>query len=175
MRKIVLILLLVLSCGPALAQPPGRAVAIDYGESDTTRADFDVYRLGLQRDFKRVFWQGERARLTGYWEASVNYWDEPGDEIFAVALSPVFVLFFRGENARYQPYIEGGIGVSLLSDHRIGGRELSTHFQFEDRLGFGVRTEKWGIHYKYMHYSNGGIDKPNNGIDAHVIGMTFRY
>ena len=36
-------------------------------------------------------------------------------------------------------------------------------------------AEKSRLTYKYMHYSNGGIDKPNNGIDAHVIGMTFRY
>jgi lipid A 3-O-deacylase len=105
----------------------------------------------------------------------MNYWDASGDEVFAVALSPVFVLSFGGDDSGYHPYIEGGIGAALLSDHAIAGRQLSTTFQFEDRIGFGVRSDRFDFHYRYMHYSNGGIEKPNNGIDAHLIGMAFKY
>jgi lipid A 3-O-deacylase len=179
MKCVFLALLLMLAHGLAWSGEPRRAVAVDIGESDTRRivgrTDFDLYRLGLQRDFSRVFWHGARARLGGYWEASLNYWDGRDDEVFAVALSPVFALYFGGESARYQPYVEAGVGVSLLSDHRIGGRELSTRFQFEDRIGIGVRMESFDVHYRYMHYSNGGIDRPNNGVNAHILGMTFTY
>ena len=179
MRRIILAVLVMLVCGTAYAADPDRSIVIDIGKSYTNsfrnHTEFDVYRLGVKQDFSRIFWTGERSRLSGYWEASVNYWDASGDEVFAVALSPVFVLSFGEDDGGYHPYIEGGIGAALLSDHSIAGRELSTTFQFEDRIGFGVRSDRFDFNYRYMHYSNGGIEKPNNGIDAHVIGMAFRY
>jgi lipid A 3-O-deacylase len=178
MKKTAAAILAFLAWGSAQASEPGRFIVMDIGRSDTGfyqgHTEFDLYRLGVRRDFRRTFWTGEKARLGGYWEASANYWNGDGDDVFAAALSPVFVLSF-GNGAGYRPYLEAGIGVALLSDHRIAGRELSTTFQFEDRIGFGLRGERFDIHYRFMHYSNGGIEKPNNGVDAHVVGFAVRF
>ena len=179
MRRVILAALAMLACGTTYAEDPGRAFVVDIGKSTTNRirghTEFDVYRLGVQQEFSRVFWAGERSRLSGYWEASLNYWNASGDDVIAAALSPVFVLSFGEDDGRYHPYIEAGIGVALLSDDTIAGRQLSTSFQFEDRIGFGLRSDRFDIHYRYMHYSNGGIEKPNNGIDAHIVGVAFSF
>jgi len=177
--KTASLIFLVLFAGAAMAEPGGPRwqVAFDYGNSashaDPGRTDFDVYRIGLRKDFNRVFWSGSRARFTGYWEASLNYWDAEDENVYAAALSPVFVLYFLPGSDRIQPYLEAGIGAALISDHSFAGREMSTAFQFEDRIGVGIRTRNWDVHYRFMHYSNGGIEKPNNGFDAHVVGLTY--
>jgi lipid A 3-O-deacylase len=170
-------MLLTVAAQSAAAESLDRAVVVDVGRSTNDsrwQPEFDVMRLGYRWAFKRTFWQGESARLGGYWEASGNYWSGSGNDIFAVAVSPVFVLTF-GEDDGFQPYLEGGIGAALLSDHSMPGRELSTTFQFEDRIGFGVRGARVDFHYRYMHYSNGGIERPNNGLDMHVVGVAIRY
>ncbi|NIP19397.1 MAG: acyloxyacyl hydrolase [Xanthomonadales bacterium] len=161
-----------------MADGPATAIVADIGRSTTNvfrgHEEFDLYRIGWQRDFKRTLWQGRNVRLGGYWEASLNAWIASGDDVYGAALSPVFTLSFS-EGRRWQPYLEAGIGLALLSDHRVAGRELSTSWQFEDRIGIGLRGEKYEFHYRYMHYSNAGADKPNEGVDAHLLGFSVRY
>jgi len=181
MKRLIVAGGLFLLCGAAFAQAPEPRweAAFDFGRSTDVpklgRTEFDIYRVALRKDFKRNFWEWDHARVSGYWEASLNYWDADDANVYAAALSPVFVLFFTPGSGKVQPYLEFGIGAALISDHSFAGREMSTNFQFEDRLGLGVRTERWDFHYRFMHYSNGGIEKPNNGFDANVIGATFRF
>ena len=174
----VLLFAISLLASPVVfAQNTDQAFVFDLGRSASNvsrgHAEFDVYRTGIQRAFKRTFWQGDSANLSGYWEGSLNYWSAPGDDVYALAVSPVFVLSF-GEG-EYRPFIEAGVGLALLSDDVVGGRQMGSSWQFEDRIGFGIRSDTLGFHYRYMHYSNGDIEDPNQGIDAHVIGMTYRF
>lgn len=138
-------------------------------------SEFDVYRIGRQWNFKHTLWQGESASLGGYYEGSLNYWRADQDTIFAIAFSPVFVLMFGNNDGGYRPFIEVGVGLALLSDDLVAGRRMGSYWQFEDRIGFGFRSDRMGFHYRYMHYSNGGLSKPNQGIDAHVIGMIYSF
>lgn len=178
-RITILAVAAVLICPPSIAQERGRAWSLDVGRSSSNTArghgELDIYRLGLQWDFKRTFWEGDSARLGGYWEASVNFWGADQDDVTAVALSPVFVLTFGNNPGGSRPYIEAGVGLAILSDDVAGGRMLGSSWQFEDRIGFGVASDRWDVHYRYMHYSNGDIDKPNQGVDAHVIGISLSY
>ena len=73
-------------------------------------------------------------------------------------------------------YVEAGIGVSLLDDTRFAGKDVSTHFQFEDRFGLVVRfgqRKKHQLALRYFHYSNAGIKKPNPGLD--FIALSYMY
>ena len=180
MNKKISVLFLVfflISSHSAIAQDSGRYLVFDIGQSSSNMArghsEFDVYRMGVQKEFKRTFWQGDSAQLSGYWEGSFNYWNADGGNEYALALSPVFVLSF-GEG-EYRPFVEAGVGLAIMSDDVIGGRRMGSSWQFEDRIGFGVKSDRVGFHYRYMHYSNGDIEKPNQGIDAHVIGMTYHF
>lgn len=178
-RIVAVSLALCVTSTPSLADDVRWEVGLDLGRSTSDlrigRTEFDVYRATLRKDFRSDFWSGDRWRFSGYWEASINFWDTDEENVYAAAISPVFALYFRTGKGRFEPYVELGIGAALISDHSFAGRELSTSFQFEDRIGVGIRGERFDFHYRYMHYSNGGIELPNNGFDANVLGATYRF
>ena len=155
------------------------AIALDYGRTTETPergfTEFDVYRLTLRKYWSRDLWAGEESRLSGYWEAAANYWDADDGELYAVSFSPVLAFYFGARGNRWQPYIEGGIGAAFLSDTSLAGREFSTSFQFENRLGIGLRGERIDFHVRYLHYSNADIEEPNNGMDSFVAGIAVRF
>jgi hypothetical protein len=63
----------------------------------------------------------------------------------------------------------GDIGVAYLPDTRIGSRRLSTHFQFEDRIGIGVTATRRCAFLCYAHYSKASIMQPNDRIDEPTL------
>lgn len=132
------------------------------GESTMT------YRLGAQFDFNHSWFVSDVGRLTGYWDAAYTYWD--GDETssnHSLSFSPVFVYEFAGE--RFKPYIEAGIGVAAFSNTELEENDLATSFQFEDRLGVGVRFAEQEIGIRALHYSNAGIKQPNQGVESYAL------
>ena len=127
-----------------------------------------VYRLGAQFDFERSWWQSDVGRLTGYWDAGYTFWD--GDETssnHSLSFAPVFVYEFAGENVK--PYIEAGIGVAAFADTRLEDNDLGSSFQFEDRIGFGVRFAGQEIGLRAIHYSNAGLKQPNDGSETYTL------
>ncbi|MCQ4277272.1 acyloxyacyl hydrolase [Stutzerimonas degradans] len=133
------------------------------GESTMT------YRLGVQFDFNRSWLQSDVGRLTGYWDAGYTYWE--GDETSAnhsLSLAPVFVYEFAGESVK--PYIEAGIGIAAFESTEVEDRELGSSFQFEDRIGVGLRLaggHEIGI--RALHYSNAGLKNPNDGVESYAL------
>ncbi|ADV46384.1 acyloxyacyl hydrolase [Nitratifractor salsuginis] len=146
-------------------------IGISYGQS---KDNIDIYRLYLRKDFQSRWFQSDLGYLSGYWEGSLNYWDGYGTHNYGVALSPVFTYLFN-TSGTFTPYLEGGIGVSWFSKTQMGPRDLSTHFLFEDRIGAGVRIGNWDLSFRYMHYSNAGIKKPNDGIDIFIGSLSYRF
>jgi len=144
--------------------------SIDVGESKYGK---EIYRFGLQKSLDRWFAR-KKITLAGYIESSINVWEGSTDTVFAVAISPVFrtTLFSVGQ---HQINLEAGIGVALISKIKIDDRDLSSSFQFEDRIGFQYKTNNMDIHIRYMHYSNAGLSQPNNGIDIYIIGAIFKW
>ncbi|WP_339487796.1 acyloxyacyl hydrolase [Pseudomonas sp. EL_65y_Pfl2_R95] len=127
-----------------------------------------TYRFGAQFDFDRSWLQSDVGRLTGYWEGAYTYWD--GDETssnHSVSFAPVFVYEFAGENVR--PYVEAGIGVALFANTEIESNHLGTAFQFEDRIGAGLRFAGQEVGIRAIHYSNAGIKNPNDGVESYAL------
>lgn len=133
------------------------------GESTMT------YRLGLQSNWDASWWQTSVGRITGYWDGAYTYWD--GDETssnHSLSFAPVFVYEFAGESIK--PYIEMGVGVAAFSSTEVESNELGSSFQFEDRIGLGLRFaggQEVGI--RAIHYSNGGLQSPNDGIESYAV------
>ncbi|MCL4758649.1 MAG: acyloxyacyl hydrolase [Rhodocyclaceae bacterium] len=139
-----------------------------------TSASTLVVRVGAQFDFERAWFVSDVGRLTGYWDAGYTYWDGGSkSRNHSISLNPVFVYEFTGE--RFRPYVEGGIGIALFARTEMYGFELSTAFQFEDRLGFGVRFGEHEIGLRAQHYSNANIKRPNDGVEAYTIHYRFRF
>ncbi|EAA3799383.1 MULTISPECIES: acyloxyacyl hydrolase [Pseudomonas] len=127
-----------------------------------------VYRLGAQWDWDNSWWESSVGRLTGYWDAGYTYWD--GDETstnHSLSFSPVFVYEFAGDSVK--PYIEAGIGVAAFANTKLESNDLGSSFQFEDRIGAGVRFSGQEVGIRAIHYSNAGIKQPNDGVEAYTL------
>ncbi|MBB2494512.1 acyloxyacyl hydrolase [Aquipseudomonas ullengensis] len=160
---------LSLAVAAALSLGSLSAQAVDFtfaaGQSSDSNA---VFRLGAQWDWDKSWLQSSTGRLTGYWDAGYTYW--VGDETASnnsLSFSPVFVYEFAGETVK--PYIEAGIGVALFSSTELEGNDLSSSFQFEDRLGAGLRFAGQEVGIRAIHYSNAGIKQPNDGAEAYTL------
>ena len=145
-----------------------------------------AYRISATKPWKRRWFEGGRAHLAGYWEASIALFENDVDNVpeddgtaylWNVAFAPVLRLQFTlGENgnAAVQPFMDLGAGISFMSDRefRTGkqrSRPLGSFFQFEDRGAVGVKIRNWEVAYQRMHYSNLNLASDNFGIDAHLL------
>lgn len=151
-----------------VASMPARAVDVSFsaGQSQDSTT---VLRLGLQADFPRSWWQTSTGRLTGYWDAGITWWkgDKTSDN-YTLSLAPVFVYEFAGE--RLRPFIEAGIGVAVFDNTRVEDRDLGSMFQFEDRIGVGLRFGRGHtLGLRAIHYSNAGIKNPNDGTEVYSL------
>lgn len=130
-----------------------------------------VGRLGLGFDWDKRWLQSDSGHLTGYWDAGLTHW-EAGKRAAArtsLSFAPVFVYEFDSAGS-VVPFIEAGIGVSLFSGSRVGDRTLGSSFNFEDRLGVGLKfANQDRVGLRVIHYSNAGIQQPNNGIESYSL------
>ena len=111
-----------------------------------------------------------------YLEGSVNFWrysqngDSETDTNFTVALTPVIIKRLGTISDQYPVYLEAGIGLSVVSDQHFAGKDIGSHYQFEDKLGLIIdldESEKLTqqVAVRLIHYSNGGLNNDNPGLD----------
>ena len=168
-RLFCLAALAAAALGPSLA---AQAAGLEFAVGHTSESTM-TYRLGLKSDWDKSWLQSDVGRLTGYWDGAYTYWE--GDKSSAsnsLSFSPVLVYEFAGENIK--PYLEAGIGVALFSHTEVEGNRLGTAFQFEDRLGFGLRfTGGHEVGIRASHYSNAGISSTNDGVESYALHYTM--
>lgn len=165
------------SAGPVLAErseqeTSGYGLSFGYGQADPS---IDIYRLGLKKEFPARWLQSGIGYFSGYFELSYNRWEHETKDVNGIALSPVFAYYFGDPSNLIRPYVEGGIGVTCIDGYRIADRNLSTNFQFEDRIGAGVKIGFFDLNFRYMHYSNASIKQPNHGIDILILTTSIDF
>jgi lipid A 3-O-deacylase len=117
------------------AQALDASVSVGHTDKSTT-----TYRLGLQSNWDASWWQTRIGRLTGYWDGGYTFWDSShGANSNSLSFAPVFVYEFAGDSVK--PFIEAGIGIAGFSSLEIGDKHLGTTFNFEDRVGAGLRFD----------------------------------
>jgi lipid A 3-O-deacylase len=139
-----------------------------------SRDGTNIYRLSLRQEFEQELFENQSISIHNYFEFSSNSWSNNDEMINGIAFSPVFV--FRSKAFSYSPvlpYIELGIGGNYNSNTMINNRNLSSRFQFEDRIGAGIRIQNFDLNLRYMHYSNAGLVLPNDGIDIFIFSLTY--
>ncbi len=146
----------------------------------------NALRISLTKPWKRRWFEGGSAHLTGYWEASLARFENDVDHVPAddgtahlwnFAVAPVLRLQFtpgKDGNALIQPFMDLGVGLSFMSDRefrtgKLRSRPLGSYFQFEDRGAVGAKIGRWELAYQRMHYSNLNLASSNFGIDAHLL------
>lgn len=138
---------------------------------DYIRGESDVEGVKLALQYHTNLLKDVSENLNVYFETSVNFWEygetNERDTNFVLAISPV-VQYPLGFINEQQIFVEFGIGFSILDDTNFAGTDVGGHFQFEDRLGsmtkFGTNNEHQ-VALRYFHYSNGGLNSVNPGLD----------
>jgi lipid A 3-O-deacylase len=149
-----------------------QAAGVEFGVGATSDSTM-TYRLGMTFDWDQSWWQTDVGRVTGYWSGAYTYWE--GDKTSSnnsLSFSPVFVYEFAGQSVR--PYVEAGIGVALFSNNELEDNKIGGAFQFEDRIGLGLRFNgghEVGI--RATHYSNAGLSSDNDGVESYALHYTM--
>lgn len=105
-------------------------------------------------------------------EGAFHFFDLHGsaknEATYGLAITPVFQKQFSSEYLKYPFKLEFGIGVAYVHEEKFGGVDIGSDYQFEDRIGLMFQLDrnaqsKAGI--RYIHYSNGGFNTKNPGLD----------
>ena len=149
----------------------GLKVSVGEGQNST-----DTYRLALLSDFGQTFFNGH---IKQHWEFGFSYWESdtgPNREMEVFSINPVFTYELGSPDQAFLPYVDFSIGIAYMSDTRIADKKLGQHFQFDDRLGLGVRfghQKRHDVALSARHVSNAGLDNDNDGFD--IFSLTYGY
>lgn len=161
------------------AAAPARAgvqeLVLMYGETD---GDYRRTGLGLRfGPWWSADWGNWKATLRPELELSHLRYSGPSSGPDSLNQAGGIGLFrVQYGQGRFRPYAEAGLGAGLFSRERLGNKDFSTHFQFSEHLGLGLGfAERVFAGWRFSHFSNANIEKPNDGIDLHqvVIGAFF--
>lgn len=176
MKKVIWFLCALLSSGNVLAVD---GVSMEVGNGDHT----DTVRAGAIFNFERKWFTEGDWQVGGFWEAAAGRWQGRSSignnqTITDLSVTPVFRLQQKNP-AGISPYLEGAIGFHLISPTFIyANRQFGSAFQFGDHIGAGVRFgdhQQFDLAYRYQHLSNGGIKKPNQGINLNQIHFVYHF
>lgn len=174
-RHLITLLIAGLGLASSSQAADGIAVTGGWGDDSTSMA-----QISLTHQWDRTWFNGGNRFLGGYWEVSVGHWhstDTGGKGIWDVGFAPVFR--FQSKAGGVKPYVEGAIGLHLISDTHVNvDRDMGSAFQFGDHLGIGLVFGDRGqmdLGYRFQHLSNADIKSPNDGIDFQQIRFVYYF
>ncbi|WP_340679668.1 acyloxyacyl hydrolase [Paraglaciecola sp.] len=181
-RPTVLLAIILLSFQIAAVQLPDKekqAVGVEYmtgtGDMHGVRIayrpsynhDLDIPLIGI-------------TRLS--WETSLNLFDLHGsarnEATYGISVSPVFSKSLPNISHNYPLTLEFGIGVAYVHEEKFGGVDIGSLYQFEDRIGLLIglnENQNSEIAIRYIHYSNGGLNTKNPGLDFLSMAYVYRF
>jgi len=158
-------------------------VSLEYGHSDSSNVNVNLYRVGVQWDWNKKLIEMGSWNLGGYWDSSFGYWANNSfarttANIVDIGLTPVFRLQ-PNNTAGFSPFVEAGVGIHFLSHTSLNyQRQFGSSFEFGDHVGAGFRFGNKGqyeIGYRYQHLSNAGIKKPNQGVNYNQLRLEYHF
>lgn len=131
-------------------------------------------------DFERM---RRKAELTAHTELILNEWranDFGGGHQYFTQVALLPTLRMRLSRGASPWYIELGIGASYMDKLFVTPqKEFSTRWNFYDVMGVGYTIGgpdgKHEINARWMHVSNGGLEKPNPGQDFLQLRYVSRF
>ena len=140
-----------------------------------------IIRAGAQWDREKNILEFLDFKLGVYLQVDYAKWQSTSGINQArsnnsLGITPVFR--FTCHPGGLTVYLDTSIGVTWISNTQINGHEFGSNFQFMDSLGIGAlfgSRRQWGVGYKFNHMSNNAIELPNNGINLHLISISYKY
>ena len=141
-----------------------------------------AFQLGMQNKWNRTWFNEGAWFVGGYWDATLAYMKsniKENSDLYDLSLTPVLRLQRDAElSSGVTPFSEIGVGGHLLSDNKIGERDLATKLQFCPQLGLGLGFGDKGSYeltYHYQYLTNGGIKQPNDGLKMHLLSFGYAF
>ena len=109
-------------------------------------------------------------------EIGINFWD--GDTVNSNSKSSNLSITYSGilsKSFSNNFFLSSGMGIALLSDDKIGERNLGTSLQFESRFEFGYKTINTSSSLNIFHYSNAGAANDNSGVNILMINLSHLF
>jgi hypothetical protein len=154
-------------------RPPEWGVALGYGthiKIGPGATDFGVAVLSPSVGFRIS------SRLEFVASATFEHYVSPS--AYFVGVLPVGARLYIG-NEKFYPYLGVGLGAGWTDlDDKVF--EISRRFNFRIEGSFGLKfpsgeTSAWTVEGRYQHTSNAGTVFPNQGLNA-IVGMVgFRF
>lgn len=118
-----------------------------------------------------------RGRLEYAVEAIPAFLVFQDSTVYGFDLTPVLFKWNFTSSARWIPYFETGAGMLFTTDDVP---EKTFPFNFTPQAGFGFHIpttpkQAFTVAFKYMHISNGGLDKPNPGINSIQVLVGYHW
>jgi lipid A 3-O-deacylase len=140
-------------------------VSFEYGQGTGA----EMWRVGVIKKWQPKWMQMGNWHLGGYWEAQFGQWSGTDKRTISdLGVTPVF-RFQQTSPSSISPYVEAAIGFHVITPVRMDEkRDFGGSFQFGDHVGAGARFGEKGryeLGMRFQHLSNGGLKKPNNGIN----------
>jgi hypothetical protein len=182
MKPVLLLIIIFLSVQVAADQLPDKekqAIAVEYmtGTGDMHGMRI-AYRPNLNYDLDVPLIGATRLS----WEASLNLFDLHGsarnEATYGISVSPIFSKALPNISNHYPLTLEFGIGVAYVHEEKFGGVDIGSFYQFEDRLGLLIgldENQNSEIAVRYIHYSNGGLNTKNPGLDFLSLAYLHRF
>ncbi len=165
--------------GLATTVSQAASIAVAGGYANQT----NVWSLAVQWDAAQPFREANTWRITGHLEldaillqgrrSGVGGYQNLG----VIGVTPIARVEWPAEARTL--FVEGGIGVSLLSHTELQEvQQFSTAFQFNELIGAGIR---FGVDHAYElgvrleHMSNANIKFPNDGITFGEIRVGYHF
>jgi len=157
------------SGNPCYAAEPASFASDGVSLEGGTGNGAEMWRIGVTKNWDRKWLAMGNWHLGGYWEAQFGQWSGANKRtINDLGITPVF-RFQQTELSKIAPYAEAGIGFHVITPTMLDdNRHFGGAFQFGDHVGAGLRfgpKGKYDLGMRFQHLSNGGLKKPNNGIN----------
>jgi len=156
-------------------------VGLDPSEDGDTR----IVRLAVATQWQQRWFADGQWYVVPEWMVSAGSWDSSDAGRTGVSrLSDIGVRI--GIRMRRQapwgnglrPYLEAATGIHYLTETAVDDRRFSTHGQFGSHVGAGVvfgDREQYELGWRFLHFSNAGIERPNHGINFNLIRFGYRF
>ena len=161
-----------LGLGHTFNLPPGK---------DRTDLSFAFIFPNWQKNLTGLIAQDSFLQGALYWhvEAGMALLTHRGHE-YLVGFSPLMVEYkFLNPKRRWTPTFLAGGGFSMTDWKDQADYELGSEFEFLLHAGLGVeifrKSGSYSFNYRLFHLSNAGMQRPNIGLNAHVLSLGFRF
>lgn len=139
---------------------------------------FNAYRVSYQS----LLSQNNKYDFDYLSDTAVNFWEDDSrlsasDKLTAtssldssnisISYSRIIRKYLNNNN-----FFDIGLGLSIHNNDSIGGSDLGSYYQFESRVGVGYERETYRSVLSLFHYSNGGLEGKNDGVDIIMLSIS---